>query len=131
MSRFYFLPRPPAPLLLFLLLSACSFSLAEDITPPPGAEIPAEIPTQPPPSGPLYPLVSPTPAAGALIYTDKCAPCHGSTGQGDGPQASQLPNQPAALAALEVARQSTPAEWYSLITQGNLERFMTPFNTPS
>jgi len=131
MSRFYLLLRTHAPLLLFLLLSACSFSLAEDITPPPGAEIPAEIPTQPPPSGPLYPLVSPNPAEGALIYTDKCAPCHGSTGQGDGPQASQLPNPPAALAALEVARQSTPAEWYSLITQGNLDRFMPPFNSLS
>jgi len=131
MSRFYFLPRTLAPLLLLLLLSACSFSLAEDITPPPGAEIPAEMPTQPPPSGPLYPLVSPNPAEGALIYTDKCAPCHGSIGQGDGPQASQLPNPPAALAALEVARQSTPAEWYSLVTQGNLDRFMPPFNSLS
>lgn len=131
MSRFYFLPRTLAPLLLLLLLSACSFSLAEDITPPPGAEIPAEMPSQPPPSGPLYPLISPNPAEGALIYTDKCAPCHGPSGLGDGPQASQLPNPPAALAALEVARQSTPAEWYSLVTQGNLDRFMPPFNSLS
>ena len=131
MSRFYFLPRTLAPMLLLLLLSACSFSLAEDITPPPGAEIPAEMPSQPPPSGPLYPLISPNPAEGALIYTDKCAPCHGPSGLGDGPQASQLPNPPAALAALEVARQSTPAEWYSLVTQGNLDRFMPPFNSLS
>src|SRR4030067_2245808 len=110
MSRLSFLPRALAPWLLLLLLSACSFSLAEDITPPPGAEIPAEMPSQPPPSGPLYPLISPNPAEGALIYTDKCAPCHGPSGLGDGPQASQLPNPPAALAALEVAPQPTPAD---------------------
>lgn len=131
MSRYSLLSRTLTPVLLLLLLSACSFSLAEDITPPPGAELPAEMPTQPPPSGPLYPLVSPNPAEGALIYTDKCAPCHGSTGQGDGPQASQLPNPPAALAALDVARQSTPAEWYTMVTQGNIDRFMPPFNSLS
>ncbi|HJW90315.1 MAG TPA: c-type cytochrome, partial [Anaerolineales bacterium] len=79
-------------LLSLLLLSACSFSLAADVTPPPGSNVQVSQPTQAPLTGPLYPLVPPNPANGAAIYADKCAPCHGLTGQGDGPQASQLPN---------------------------------------
>jgi len=108
---------------LALLLSACSFSLAEDITPPPNY-------TPPPPSAtpqPVFPLTSPDPAKGQAIYAEKCAPCHGDTGLGDGPQAAQLPNPPAAIGDPTVARQSTPAVWFRIVTQGNLDRFMPPF----
>lgn len=114
---------------LLILLPACSsFSLAEDITPPPGSNLPVAQPTQVAPSGPRYPLVPPNPANGEALYAEKCAPCHGSAGKGDGPQANQLPNPPAALGTSEIARQSTPADWYTLVTQGNLDRFMPPFN---
>ena len=110
------------------VLSACSsFSLAEDITPPPGSNLPAVQTTQPALSGSLYPLVAPNPANGEAIFIEKCAPCHGATGKGDGSQASQLPNPPAAIGSQELARQSSPAQWYAIITQGNLERFMPPF----
>jgi mono/diheme cytochrome c family protein len=126
-----FFPRYLAPLVLLLLLSACSFSLAEDITPPPGSNLPAEMPTQAPPEGPLYPQVPPSPANGAPIYVEKCAPCHGETGLGDGLQASQLPNPPSALGDANVARQAIPADWYLAVTQGNLEKFMPPFNSLS
>jgi mono/diheme cytochrome c family protein len=117
-------------LLLFafaLLLSACSFSLAEDITPPPGAAVQPAMPTQPPLSGPLYPLVAPNPAEGATIFAEKCAPCHGTRGLGDGPQSARLSVPPAALGSPEIARKAAPVDWYRLITQGNLERFMPPF----
>ena len=103
-------------------------SLAEDITPPPGSNLPAAQPTQAMVSGPRYPLVPPNPANGESIYVDKCTPCHGRSGKGDGPQADQLPNPPAALGAAELARLSTPSDWYTIITQGNLERFMPPFS---
>lgn len=103
-------------------------SLAEDITPPPGSNLPAAQPTQAMVSGPRYPLVPPNPANGESIYVDKCTPCHGPSGKGDGPQADQLPNPPAALGTAELARQSTPSDWYTIITQGNLERFMPPFS---
>src|SRR5512135_101032 len=85
---------PLALLLLASLLSACSFSLAADITPPPGSEQnPPIAATQLAPiNGPLYPLVPPNHVGGNAIYTERCAPCHGDTGMGDGPQASQLPN---------------------------------------
>ncbi len=115
-----------------VLLSACEFSLAADITPPPGAQQISTARTQPAgTSGPLYPLVPPDPVNGQAIYAEKCAPCHGNTGLGDGPQASQLPNPVTALASLEVARQATPARWYTQVTQGNLEKFMPPFRSLS
>jgi mono/diheme cytochrome c family protein len=118
-------------LLVLLFLSACSFSLAEDITPPPGAEIPFEEPTQPPLSGPLYPLVKPNPAAASATYAEKCAPCHGTMGLGDGSMAGQLPVPAPAIGTDQVSREAAPSEWYSIITQGNLERRMPPFNSLS
>ncbi len=118
-------------LLFLLLLSACSFSLAEDITPPPGAEVPFEEPTQPPLNGPLYPLVKPNPAAAGTIYTDKCAPCHGTNGLGDGEMAGQLPVPAPALGSNQVSRKASPGEWYTMITLGNLERRMPPFTSLS
>jgi mono/diheme cytochrome c family protein len=118
--------------ILFLFaLSACSFSLAEDITPPPGAEIPVEEPTQPPLSGPLYPLVQPDPAAASTIYADKCAPCHGATGLGDGSMAGQLPVPAPAVGTNQVSRKASPSQYYAIITQGNLERRMPPFSSLS
>jgi mono/diheme cytochrome c family protein len=110
-------------------LSACSFSLAEDITPPPGAEVPFEQPTQPPLSGPLYPIVDPDPSAGRSIYNEKCGPCHGESGLGDGAMAGQLPVPAPALGTDVIARKSSPAAWYVMVTQGNLERRMPPFNS--
>ena len=112
-----------------LILSACSFSLAEDITPPPGAEVPFEQPTQPPLSGPLYPIVHPDPSAGRSIYLEKCAPCHGESGLGDGAMAGQLPVPAPALGTDVLARGSSPAAWYAMVTQGNLERRMPPFGS--
>jgi mono/diheme cytochrome c family protein len=118
--------------LFSFMLSACSFSLAADITPPPGSEQTVPPRTQPVEiSGPLYPLVPPNPDNGEPIFVEKCAPCHGENGNGDGPQAAQLPNPVAALASQELARSSTPEEWYTQVTQGNLERFMPPFNSLS
>jgi len=119
------------PLFFVLILSACSFSLAADVTPPPGYQSPTA-PIQPAAlKGPLYPLVPPNPADGAGIFSEKCAPCHGTTGKGDGPRAAQLPNPVAAIGTADLARQSSPAKWYATITQGNLERFMPPFNSLS
>jgi mono/diheme cytochrome c family protein len=104
------------------LLSACSFSLAEDITPPPDYQ-PTEIPT------PIltYPLVSPNSQKGEAIFTENCASCHGADGLGGGPQASQLPVPPIPIGDAETARQATPAYWYQVITRGNMEHYMPPF----
>jgi mono/diheme cytochrome c family protein len=131
MPRLSLIARLLVLLLSVFLLSACSFSLAADITPPPGSNVQVSQPTRAPLSGPLYPLVAPNPASGEAIYPEKCAPCHGPSGQGDGPQASQLPNPVAPIGSAELARQSTPADWFAVVTQGNLEKFMPPFNSLS
>jgi len=111
----------------FLLLSACSFSLAEDVTPPPGAQTPVlqEQPTEI--TGSFFPVVAPNPTDGASLYAEKCAPCHGDTGMGDGPRAAQLSVPVAAIGDPALARQKTPSEWFQIVSQGNLERFMPPF----
>jgi mono/diheme cytochrome c family protein len=117
---------------LVLTLSACSFSLAEDVTPPPGLQ------QQQPPasqsgsaavSANTFPLLAPDPANGQAIYTENCAPCHGDAGLGDGPQAAQLPNPPAALGSPDLARKASPAAWYQMVTQGNIQNFMPPFTS--
>ncbi len=116
--------------LLFILaaiaLSACQFSLAQDVTPPPDYQppevsAPLELPDE------LYPASAPDAAAGAAIYAEKCAPCHGDTGRGDGPQANQLPVAVAPIGLPDLARESSPADWFRTITLGNLDNFMPPF----
>jgi mono/diheme cytochrome c family protein len=115
-------------LLTALLIGGCSFSLAADITPPPGAEQVAVSRTQVSESTTdLYPLVPPNAARGKSIYVEKCAPCHGISGEGDGPRAAQLSNPVPALASIELSRQTSPARWYEIVTRGNLDRFMPPF----
>lgn len=116
---------------LFLLavgVTGCSFSLAADVTPPPGASDITISRTQIASSlQDIYPLVPPDAKNGKAIYEEKCAPCHGINGDGDGPRAAQLPNPVPALSNPEVARQAVPAGWYLIVTNGNLDRFMPPF----
>src|SRR5215510_14171097 len=107
-----------------LILSACNFTLAEDITPPPNYVPPTPVPTL----GPLYPAQAPSIENGAAIYSEKCAPCHGETGMGDGPQGIQLQGVTVPAFGLpEVARPASLAQWYTTVTRGNIERFMPPF----
>ena len=112
---------------LVVVLSACS--LAADITPPPGSELqPTQQATNALVASSVYPIVPPDLEYGAKLYSKECAPCHGTSGRGDGPQASQLSVPVAPLGLSDSSRQSTPAEWYTLVTQGNLEKFMPPFS---
>ena len=108
---------------LALLLSACNFSLAEDVTPPPNYVPPTPAPTL----GPLYPAQSPSVADGASIFAEKCAPCHGATGLGDGAQGIQLGVTVPAFGLPEIAQPASLSQWYTTVTQGNMQRFMPPF----
>ncbi len=115
-------------LLSTLALAGCSFSLAADVTPPPGASDIAIARTQTASSlQDIYPLIPPDAKKGKAIFEEKCAPCHGVNGDGDGPRAAQLPNPVPALSNPELARQAIPARWFLIVTNGNLERFMPPF----
>jgi mono/diheme cytochrome c family protein len=110
-----------------LLLVACNFTLAADITPPPGYVSPTTAPTM----GAFSPATAPDATNGAAIFAEKCEPCHGPSGMGDGPQSANLPVTVAAIGLPENARKAVPAAWYSVVTQGNLEKFMPPFNSLS
>jgi len=112
-------------IVLASLLTACNFTLAEDVTPPPGYIPPTPMPTL----GPLYPARAPSIETGAAIYFEKCAPCHGETGLGDGEQGIQLGVTVRAFGLPEIARAASPAQYYTSVTRGNIERFMPPFNS--
>jgi mono/diheme cytochrome c family protein len=117
------LPVGFATLLAAFFLAGCNFTLASDITPPPGYVPPTLMPTL----GPLYPSEPPSPSDGAVIFADKCAPCHGDKGMGDGPQSMQLPVTVPGIGLPELAQSASPAQWFSIVSQGNLDRFMPPF----
>ncbi len=108
-----------------LLLAACDFSLAEDITPPPGYVPPTPAPTL----NVAYPANLPSPARGADIYAEKCLACHGEAGLGNGPQAAALSVPVSAIGLRDIASQSTPADWYTVISMGRMDRFMPPFTS--
>jgi mono/diheme cytochrome c family protein len=108
---------------LIFLLSACNLTLAEDVTPPPNYVPPSPAPTL----GPLFPAQAPSTENGAVIFVEKCAPCHGATGLGDGEQGIKLNVTVPAFGLPEVARSASPAQWYTVVTQGRMERFMPPF----
>jgi mono/diheme cytochrome c family protein len=107
------------------LLSACNYTLAEDVTPPPGYIPPTPAPTL----GPLFPVNAPNTASGAAIYAEKCAACHGETGMGDGPQGIQLGVTVTAYGLPDIARTVSPAQYYAVVTQGRMDRFMPPFTS--
>jgi mono/diheme cytochrome c family protein len=104
-------------------LAACNFTLAQDVTPPPDYVPPTPVPTL----GPLYPASAPDVTNGKTIFVEKCAPCHGDTGLGDGPQGKQLPITVAPIGLASTAQGAIPSAWYTVVTQGNLDRFMPPF----
>ncbi|GAB4504501.1 MAG: hypothetical protein Fur0043_14950 [Anaerolineales bacterium] len=125
-------PRLPFFFLVALLLAACNMSLAQDVTPPPGAV--QQPPAQQPTHGPVYPAQAPDLQNGAAIYAEKCAACHGETGQGDGAMSAQLADQGITVPALgtsEIARQASPADWFLTVSLGNLQKFMPAFTSLS
>ena len=109
-------------IILAILSSSCNLTLAEDVTPPPGY-----IPPTPMPTLASYPAQAPNVENGAAVYVEKCLPCHGETGLGDGEQGIQLGVTVRAFGLPEIARPASPAQYYSAVTRGNIERFMPPF----
>jgi mono/diheme cytochrome c family protein len=125
------------PLLFLLLLLTACMSLAEDITPPPGMQTP-KLPQNTPELEPtlqavalVFPANKPDPNKGVAIYAENCAACHGETGMGDGPDTATLENPMLVLGEADLARKSTPSEWYGVVTQGNMTASMPAFNNLS
>jgi mono/diheme cytochrome c family protein len=118
------LPLTGIIVLFTLLFSACSLSLAEDITPPPSYNPP---PVEPTAVKTVLPIIPPDPVSGMMLYADLCLACHGDGGLGDGPQAEQLSQPPAAIGSTALARTIRPSDWYDTITKGRVERMMPGF----
>lgn len=116
-------------LMVLMMMSGCGgISLAEDITPPPRSQnSAASQPLEAQVASTAFPLLPPDPAQGKAIYEEKCLPCHGATGMGDGPQASNLPATPPAIGSIEVARLARPADWFTVVSEGRIDRFMPGF----
>jgi len=108
--------------LITIFLAGCT--LASDITPPPNYVAPTPLPTL----GLLYPASAPDIQNGAALFAQNCAPCHGDTGLGNGPQSQQLPVTVPALGLADTARSDSAAQWFTTVSQGNLDRFMPPFS---
>jgi mono/diheme cytochrome c family protein len=133
--------------LVAFLLAGCS--LAGDITPPPALATAQAAETLPPathapvettaltagPSAPAAPSTLPAVAApagidlarGQSIWQEKCAPCHGLTGQSDGVMTANLPEAPPKLGDPQVARDARPAAWYEVVTNGRMDKLMPAF----
>jgi mono/diheme cytochrome c family protein len=117
--------------MMVLLLAGCSLAAPAPIEQPPSqAQQPASAQQQP--AQPVQlPSRRPSAAAGADLYQQKCAGCHGASGSGDGTMAAQIQAQfgsPVADLTSDVtARAHTPEQWYDTITNGRLQNGMPPF----
>lgn len=114
-------------LFFVLMASACSLSLASDITPPPSMQTPnQEAQTTATSSAPILP---PDVTNGKMIYEQKCIDCHGPKGMGDGTQAAQLPGPVAPIGDYQFAKSKSPLQWFNIISNGNIENFMPGFQS--
>ncbi len=110
-------------ILIVLLTSACNFSLAEDIAPPPGYtsdQLLSEKVIE-------YPENPPSPQRGGELYYRDCIACHGETGLGNGPMASSMPVAVTAIGLGLIRNQVSPSGWFEAITLGNPERGMPAY----
>jgi len=117
---------------LFVLLTSCGNLLADDIAPPPGSIVsPVATEALLAQAGDEMPFIQPSASNGLGIYIENCEPCHGQKGLGDGPKAGELPNPVTAIGSSAIARMSIPIDWFHVISEGNIEKFMPPFKSLS
>jgi mono/diheme cytochrome c family protein len=69
----------------------------------------------------------PSPLSGIDLYAQNCAPCHGATGNGDGPSASGLSVSPIAFADPNAVAGKSLAELFDITKNGNMQRMMPPW----
>jgi copper transport protein len=79
--------------------------------------------------GPINPIPpnAASVAAGKAIYEEKCVPCHGESGKGDGPVGITLNPRPADLTQHAVPGVHTDGQLFGWITNGFPSSVMPPF----
>src|SRR5262249_4439614 len=55
---------------------------------------------------------------GHALFSDTCAPCHGSLADGNGPNAADLARKPANFTDVEFMRRETPFSFFNIISVG-------------
>lgn len=110
----------------FVGLFAAGCSLAEDVTPPPGAAL--IVPTAAVEAVPVAaPASRPSAVAGAVVFAENCTRCHGPAGAGDGEFAAQIDTPMPDLTDGRLADERTPAQWFEIVTNGRIETLMPPW----
>jgi len=88
---------------------------------------PAFVSAAPLPQQAAPPQQAPQPLVGRQLYAQNCAPCHGTTGKGDGPSASGLNVPPTAFANYDVMAGLPLTELFNITKNGNMQRMMPPW----
>jgi mono/diheme cytochrome c family protein len=110
--------------LIALILAGCGGLAGEPVivgtVPPPRAT------TAPKPVS--LPQTPPDLALGAQVYAANCTRCHGVTGKGDGQfvLSGQIPSI-VDFTDPKVSQDATPIEWFEVVTNGRLDKFMPPW----
>ncbi len=112
---------------IIFLVSACSLRLSADVTPPPNYQPP--IVQEPTIVETISPLIPPDVQNGFSIYQAKCIDCHGAGGMGDGEKSANLPVAAAPIGSFDFAQSKTQTEWYNIVMNGNIEKFMPGFQS--
>ena len=66
-------------------------------------------------------------AAGETTFLQNCAPCHGPTGNGDGPVMVEQNLSAPSLSDPERVAQGSPADWFRTTRDGRIENLMPPW----
>ncbi len=73
------------------------------------------------------PETSPAVSGGRALWTENCQPCHGATGQGDGPTSADIPDPIPDMSDPERAWQYVPTANFEVIKNGRIEKLMPPW----
>jgi mono/diheme cytochrome c family protein len=81
--------------------------------------------------GTAGPSAPPSPEVATSIYEERCALCHGPAGQGDGARAIEVNLSMPDLTDPAIFRETTPARWFDIISNGVADEAMPPFGDAS
>ena len=73
------------------------------------------------------PQQPPSAALAANLYAQRCAPCHGITGEGGGPASIGTPMEPTIFAEPQAIWERSPAELLHTTKFGRIEKLMPPW----
>lgn len=117
---------------IFFLL--CALFIAVALT---GLSTPAvraqDLSQTPPTPPPFDPSAIPTPQEmplaifGKSSYSENCAPCHGDTGNSDGPVVANLPAPPPKFSDPATRADQSPAEYFHIVKYGRMQNMMPPW----